>query len=278
MRLSTALAGVTIAMLFSVPMASAQTTTATIAGHVSDADGLPVPGATITVGGPALQGLQKVFTSANGDYTVRLLPPGTYTVTVELPEFQKQERTVVVAATQELTLNITLGLVPHAEAVNVVGSAPNVLTQTSQVATNFKQDMIRTLPTNGDINATLLMAPATHPSGPSGAYSIAGAMSFESLFLVNGVTANENIRGQAFNLYIEDAIQETVVATDGVSAEYGRFSGGVVNIITKSGTNRFAGSFRDSLADDDWRALTVGNGNFAPLAAGQATPSCNTVT
>ena len=97
------------------------------------------------------------------------------------------------------------------------------------------------------------MAPAVHPSGPSGAYSIAGAMSFESLFMVNGVNVNENIRGQAINLYIEDAIQETTIATDGISAEFGRFSGGVVNVVTKSGGNLFSGSFRDTLNNDNWR-------------------------
>ena len=84
-------------------------------------------------------------------------------------------------------------------------------------------------------------------------------MSFESLYLVNGVNVNENLRGQANNLYIEDAVQETMVATDGISAEYGRFSGGVVNVITKSGGNRFSGSFRDSLYNDDWRAKVTGN-------------------
>ena len=62
-------------------------------------------------------------------------------------------------------------------------------------------------------------------------------MSFENLFMVNGVTVNENLRGQANDLYIEDAIQETTVATAGISAEYGRFSGGVVNVVTKSGGN-----------------------------------------
>src|SRR6185312_16471759 len=104
--------------------------------------------------------------------------------------------------------------------------------------------------------AVLLMAPAVHPSGPSGAYSIAGAASFESLFMVNGVNVSENLRGQALNLYIEDAVQETTVATAGVSAEFGRFSGGVVNIITKSGGNRFSGSFRESFNNDKWRTLT----------------------
>ena len=73
---------------------------------------------------------------------------------------------------------------------------------------------------------------------------------------MNGVTVNENLRGQAYDLYIEDAIQETTVATAGVSAEYGRFGGGVVNIVTKSGGNRFSGSFRDTLNNDQWRKTT----------------------
>src|SRR5262249_42604916 len=118
------------------------------------------------------------------------------------------------------------------------------------------QDTINQLPTNRSIDSTLLMAPAVHPTGPGGAYSIGGATSFESLFLVNGVTVNENLRGQAIDLYIEDAIQETTVATSGISAEFGRFSGGVVNIVTKSGGNTFSGSFRDTLYNDRWRTLT----------------------
>ena len=131
-----------------------------------------------------------------------------------------------------------------------------MLTQTAQVATNFKQDLISMLPTNRDINASLLLAPAVHPTGPSGAYSIAGSMSFETLYMVNGVTVSENLRGQAFDLYIEDAIQETNIATAGISAEYGRFGGGVVNVITKSGGNIFSGSFRETLNNDKWRTLT----------------------
>ena len=132
------------------------------------------------------------------------------------------------------------------ETVFVVGGTADVLTQTAQVATNFKQDLVARLPTNRDINSYLLLAPAVHPTGPRGAYSIAGSVSYENLFLVNGVTVNENLRGQANDLYIEDAIQETNIATAGVSAEYGRFSGGVVNVVTKSGGNQFTGSFRET--------------------------------
>src|SRR5438067_4427856 len=81
-------------------------------------------------------------------------------------------------------------------------------------------------------------------------------MSFETLYMVNGVNVNENVRGQANTLYIEDAVQETTIATAGISAEYGRFGGGVVNVITKSGGNSFSGSLRDTLLDDNWRSLT----------------------
>ena len=74
--------------------------------------------------------------------------------------------------------------------------------------------------------------------------------------MVNGVALADNVRGTPYNLYIEDAIQETTVAIAGVSAEYGRFGGGLVNVITKSGGNLFAGSFRETLNDDNWRTLT----------------------
>ena len=89
------------------------------------------------------------------------------------------------------------------------------------------------------------------PNGPSkstdtglGNITISGAPTYENLFLVNGVVVNENIRGQALDLFIEDSVQETTTAAAGVSAEYGRFSGGVVNVLTKSGGNDFTGSLR----------------------------------
>ena len=109
-----------------------------------------------------------------------------------------------------------------------------------------------TLPTQRDYRAVMLMAPAVHPTGPSGSFSVAGSMSFENLYMVNGVSVNENLRGQAQDLVIEDAIQETTVATAGVSAEFGRFGGGVVNIVSKSGGNLFT---RLVPRDDDQRQL-----------------------
>src|SRR5262245_18702324 len=237
-------------------VAGAQSTTGTIAGHVTDLQGLALPGVNVVVTSASLQGLRTTTTSEIGDYVVSLLPPGTYTLTFELAGFQKQELQAFLAPTQTLPFDATLGQAGLSEEVTVVGSPLHVVTQTAQVATNLRQDLMSVLPTNRDINAAVLMAPSVHPTGPAGAYSIAGAMSFETLFMINGVSVSDNLRGQPYDLYIEDAVQETTVATAGISAEYGRFSGGVVNVITKSGGNLFSGSFRDSLNNDNWRALT----------------------
>ncbi len=244
-----------IALVFTSAIANAQSTNGAISGRVLDQTDLPLPGVTVTVEGANLQGPRSAITSGNGDYIVPLLPSGSYTVAFELSGFQRQVRSVNVAPTQEVPLNLVLGPASISETVEVVGRSADVLTQTAQVAINFNQNLIAMLPTNRDLNAALLLAPSVHATGPSGNFTIAGAMSFENLFMINGVTVNENLRGQAFNLFIEDAIQETTVATGGVSAEYGRFGGGVVNMITKTGGNQFAGSLRDTLHNDDWRSL-----------------------
>jgi hypothetical protein len=236
--------------------AFAQTTTGTISGRVSDTQGLGVPGATVTATAPTLQGTREAVSSENGDYILPLLPSGVYTITFQLSGFGTQTRTVTLAPAQQVPLSVEMSVGELTETVNVVASRADVLTDTTQVGTNFTQAFMNLLPTGRDLNATLLMAPSVRPSGPAGNFSINGAVSFENLFLINGVTMNENVRGTSPDLYIEDAVQETTVATAGISAEFGRFTGGVVNVITKSGGNTFSGSFRDTLNNDNWRKMT----------------------
>src|SRR3954465_921726 len=236
--------------------AAAQTTTGTISGRVIDAQGGALPGATVSAKSPNLQGTRDAVTSEHGDYILSGLPSGPYAITISLSGFQAQTRNVVLAPTQVLPLEVTLGLATVTEQVTVVANSADTLMNTAQIATNFSQELIANLPTSRDLNSILLMAPGVHPTGPAGAFSFGGSVTFENLFLLNGVSINENIRGQAFDTAIEDAIQETTVANGGVSAGFGRFSGGVVNIITKSGGNQFSGSFRQSLNNDKWRTLT----------------------
>lgn len=234
----------------------AQSLNGTISGRVVDTDGGVLPGVTVSVFSPNLQGTRTVVSTENGDYAFPLLPSGAYTVAFELEGFERTVRTVALAATNRVPLDVTMGLATVQESVTVTAQPAEVLTRTAQVALNLKQDLIAALPNNRDISAALLLAPSVHRTGAAGGFSIAGSMSFQNLFLMNGVTINENLRGQPNAVFIEDAIQETTIATGGISAEFGRFSGGVVNVVTKSGGNTFSGSFRESFNNDKWRTLT----------------------
>ena len=233
----------------------AQTPTGTISGHIISPDGEALPGVAVSVASPALQGVRTVVSSVNGDYIVPLLPPGEYTVTFEMSGFETLTETRNVGGIQTVTLNVTMPLSAVTATVSVIGRAEPFV-QTAQVAVDFKQDLMATLPSNRTLDATVLMAPSVHATGPRGAFSLSGAQSYETLYTVNGVVTTENLRGSPFTLYIEDALQETTVAVSGISAEYGRFGGGVVNAVTKSGGNRFSGSFRTSFANDSWRSFT----------------------
>jgi hypothetical protein len=233
----------------------AQNPTGTISGRVSDETGLPMPGVTITAGSPNLQGRRSTVSTEHGDYILSLLPPGEYSVNFELAGFRPLERTLSVAPTEVVGLDVTMAVGGVSERVTVVGSAPNFV-ETAQVATKFEQELVSALPTNRTLDASVLLAPGVHPTGPLGNYSFGGSVSFESAFVLNGAVIHENLRAQPQPLYIEDAIQDVTVATSGVSAEYGRFTGGIVTAVTKSGGNAFSGSFRTSLANDAWREKT----------------------
>jgi hypothetical protein len=243
------------ALLVAATPAWAQAPTGTISGRIVSADGQPLPGVTVSVMGARLQGTRATTTSANGDYIVPLLPPGDYALSFEIGGFQTVREVRSVAGSQTALVDVTMSLASVNESVTVIGQAQPFV-ETAQVATNFRQDLMATLPTNRTLDAVLLMAPAVHATGPHGAYTISGSQSYENLFTLNGAVITENLRGQPFALYIEDALQEVTVSTAGVSAEYGRFDGGIANAITKSGGNIFSGSFRTSFANDNWRSLT----------------------
>ena len=234
---------------------SAQVPTGTITGRITDAQDRSIGAVEVAVTSPALQGFQSTRTSANGDYILPLLPPGPYTIVVTGPGFAPQTLTRNVAARETVSLDVTLQAAGVTEDVTVRGET-GTFVNTVEAATNFNQQLMNVLPTGRTMLSAVILAPAVHETGPSGNVSIAGAMSFENLFMVNGVQVQDNLRGDPFDLFIEDAIQETTISTSGISAEYGRFSGGVINTITKSGGNMFSGSFRTSFRNDDWRTIS----------------------
>lgn len=235
--------------------AAAQTPTGTISGHVIDATGLGTPGVTVTLKSPALQRDRTSVTSPNGDYIFSLLPPGTYAVSLELNGFRPVVETRQVAPMQVVELNVTLAPATVTTTVTVTAEASEAVS-TTQASTTMAQDVMSALPTARTLQAAAALAPNAHTTGPNGAFSIGGALSFENAFLLNGVQIQDNLRGTPLSLFIEDALQATTITTSGISAEYGRFSGGLVNAVTKSGGNTFSGSYRATFADDAWRTVS----------------------
>jgi hypothetical protein len=239
--------------------AAAQNPTGAIAGRVVDSSQLPIPGVTVTITSPALQGSRSIKTTENGDFLLPLLPPGNYLVTVEQPGFSPAKRSATVAISETVRVDLTLQPAAVDEQVVVIGRSSEAFVGTVQGASSFQHDFVRELPTTGTLLSAVNLAAGVSLTGPGGNTSISGAMSFENLFLLNGVQITDNVRGTPFSLFIEDAIQETTITTSGISAEYGRFSGGVVNAITRSGGNEFSGSFRTTFTNDDWRTVTPFN-------------------
>jgi len=237
-------------------------TTSELSGNVTT-DGKPLPGVTVTISSPAMQGTRTAVTGDAGGYYFPALPPGAYTVTFELEGMSKMVKRTQLTLAQPAHIDADLKVSGVSEAITVTASAPPVL-ETTEISRNFSQKQISELPVRRNVRDTVLLAPGVNSNGPNNQITISGAPSYDNLFLVNGVVVNENLRGQPHNLFIEDAIQETTIITGAISAEYGRFTGGVVSTLTKSGGNEFNGSLRDTFTNPNWIEKTAfrdSNGN-----------------
>ena len=231
--------------------------TGSIAGTVKGTDGSVLPGVTVTATAPVLMGTRTAISGANGDYVVRGLPPGDYSVRFELSGMASSSKKVNVELGGTARLDVVLGLAAKSEAIIVTAEAPTVL-NTTQLGSNFKQETITQLPIqNRTLSNVAMLAPGVNGNTPNGGQvRINGAFAYDNTFLVDGTDIVDNLFANPNGLYIEDAIAETQVLTGGVSAEYGRFTGGVVNAISKSGGNTFAGSGRADYSKPSWTTLT----------------------
>ncbi len=226
--------------------------TGDISGTVTTSDGLSLPGATVTVTSPALQGPRTTITDVNGNYVLRGLPPGDYTVVIELSGMTTRTERTIVALGRTTTVDAVMAIAGVAESVTVRAEATPVLNN-PVVGANFTDDEVNALPLGRTPQNVAELSPGLTDNTPNaGQLSISGGLAYDNVFLVDGVDINDNIFATANNLFIEDAVDETQVLTSGISAEYGRFSGGVVNLITKRGGNRFAGSYRLNLTNPSW--------------------------
>ncbi len=241
---------VVMAALLLVAIPAFAQNTGTMTGSVQ-MDGAPLPGVTVTISSPALQGTRTAYSDVNGNFNFAALPPGTYTVVFEMESMQPVTTTTRVTLGGTARANANMRLSAMAEAITVTAAAPAVL-ETQEVQANYDAQLIEDLPIGRTVQATVSLAPGVTTNGPGGQTVVGGGYAYDTLYLINGAVTNENVRGQTDNLFIEDAIQETTIITGAVSAEFGRFTGGVVSAITKSGGNEFSGSLRDSFTNPSW--------------------------
>ena len=275
MRFNRALLTAAVLLLFVASGALAQGTTGQITGTVK-LGGDPVPGVTITATSSNLQGSRVAVSDVNGNYTLAALPPGEYTIRFEMEGMSPVTKVSQVGVAQTGRLDAVMNMTTTTEVITVSANSSAVL-ETQQVQSNYSAALVDQLPVARTLLGTTGLAPGVTSNGPGGATQISGSFAYDNLFLVNGVAVNENLRGQPHNLFIEDAIQETTVFSGGaISAEYGRFTGGVVSAITKSGGNEFSGTFRDSLTNDKWSSKSAEvwrNTSAGPVQIATATPA-----
>src|ERR1044071_8247708 len=253
-RISRAFAAIALLLAFFALPAAAQTTAA-LTGTVTDENGNPFASATVTISSPALQGSRSTLTGASGAYQFSALPPGDYTVDVTREGLKAITQHIELHLSQTSRADATL-YPPAADILIVVGQVPSVL-ETAPIATTLPLREIDRLPILRNQFATAQFAPGvTANTFTGGQLSISGGAGYDNLALVNGVVVTENTRSQMRPMYVEDAIEETTLLTGAIPAEYGRFTGGVVNTITRSGGNAFEASLRDSLSNPKWSAQT----------------------
>ncbi|HYA24044.1 MAG TPA: carboxypeptidase regulatory-like domain-containing protein, partial [Terriglobales bacterium] len=250
---------------------------------VKDPSGKLVTDAKVSAGNPA-KGLERSGTgNGQGEYRVLALPPGTYQVSVEAPGFAKVEAdNVIVTVGQVRDLPVTLSVAGTREVVNVSSAAELVETTRSSTTDTVEQRSIDDLPINGRnyINFTLTDSqvqrdntPATG-AAPTSGLNISGQRARSNLVNVDGADATDNSTNGVRSTVSQEAVQEFQIITNSYAAEYGRAAGGVVNIITRSGSNEFHGDVYGYLRNGDFQATnpfsTVPHPAYTRVQAGAA--------
>ena len=241
---------VALAGLFSASLRAQNIATAELHGTVHDSTGAVIPNAVITVA-DASKGFSRATTSdGQGEYQLLLLPPGMYVLTASAPGFAKLTASnVVLTVGERAELRLSL-IVGGSETVNVKAGADIIETQRSSQSTTVDQLRIENLPTNGRnyIGFTLTNSQIARDAAPSigaiptSGLNFGGVRARSNAINIDGADAGDYISGGTRTTVSQDAVQEFQIITNGFAAEYGRASGGVVNIVTKSGTNTTHGS------------------------------------
>jgi len=233
-----------------VPPAAAQTQTGTVEGKVVDQQGAVLPGVNVTLTGP--RGSQTTVTDAGGMFRFVGVAPGTYTLKAELTGFLSESQPdVIVGLGRTVTAEFALKVGGVTETVEVT-AASTVDVKSAATHTNISSDMLQLTPIYSSTSTGLLnYAPGINNSSAYGAQA-----SYGNALLLDGVDTRDPQGGSAWTFFNQNLIEEIQVGGLGAPAEYGGFTGGIINTVTKSGGNAFTGLFslrytNDSLASNN---------------------------
>jgi len=228
--------------------AMAQTPTGTIEGLVTDHTGAAIPGASITLVQTATNTTRKTTSDSGGRFNVPFVDPGVYSVTAEAHGFKvaKQDN-ILVQVTETRPVNFKLEIGAATETIEVNTSVQSLDTDTSSLGETIQTQTILELPDNGrNVFDFAMLVPGVNNEGNGSTPHIGGSRNANNEQLIDGMTniTPENNVGNNISTYtpVEDSVQEVNVQTSVLPADYGRFSGGTVSLITKSGSNQFHGS------------------------------------
>lgn len=239
----------------SIPAVS-QIVTGSIVGTVTDSSGAAVSGATVTITNDATSEHRTAPTNGSGDYSFPLLPPGNYKLEIQAQGFKSYARDpIIVQVDQSPRANATMEVGEVSQQVVVTSAAPIMQTESASLGQVVSGKAVTNIPLNGrNVLALVSLVPGVVPQGSSagnltgqnvfaaGNYQIGGGNGNQSSVLVDGSPVNTSYGNTVELVPDQDVIQEFKVQTNNNTAEFGMYTGGVINMSTKSGTNAFHGT------------------------------------
>jgi hypothetical protein len=224
--------------------AQASSTAGALRGVLKDkATGEVAVGATVVATSPSLVGEQVVITDDNGQYFINSLPPGVYTLTIYFNDKPFSRGNVLISVGKESVVNVTVDSAAGkagGETIVIQGSAPIIDQGSTKTGQTITDDYTRNIPTGRTFGAVLGSAAGSQKDRYG--TSIGGATSAENVFVVEGINTTDTGFGGISSNLPNEFIQETEVISGGYNAEFGRATGGIVNVVTKQGSNEFRGS------------------------------------
>lgn len=238
--------------------AFAQTPSATVVGRISDASGAVVPGASIRITSLSTNISRSAVTSQTGDFTVPYLNPGRYSLEASADGFRLYKLAAFdLEVDQVLRVNIPLEIGATSESVTVTETPPVLNTENGTRGQVISKEEIAEIPLDSrNFSDLAYLTGGVIPKGDGGdgSYAVNGARADNTGFLVDGMNNTQRRNtGAVINPPLE-GVQEFKMITSGFSAEYGRYAGGVLTVVTKSGSNRFRGSLYEFIRNDVWDA------------------------